>query len=204
MNIDQLIHDLESPTKCNETLQLIAQIMVDTDDRLIQRLTDLITTPEKIENTNRFVSILVNLSQPEFIPPLIEAIKNGNPSQTTWLADYMYALGSLLEEQDDWWKPEEEFVHLLGDWLSSTGGGEISWKAGIILSEVEHPATIEFLLRGAQDKELFHLTRICCVRGVMNHFREQAPSLLQKLANDPDPEVRGAVASASEFLQSQA
>jgi len=204
MNIDQVIQDLESPAKCNETLQLIAQIMVDTDPRLIQRLTDLITTPEKIEDTNRFASILEDLSQPEFIPPLIEAIKNGNPSETVWLADYMYALGNLLEEQDDWWVPEEEFVHLLGDWLFSTGGGEISWKAGIILAELEHPATLQYFIRGAKDQELLHLTRVCCIRGIMNHFREQAPSLLQKLADDPEPEVRDAVASASKFLKSRA
>lgn len=204
MNIEQVIQDLESPAKSNETLQLIAQIMVDTDERLIQKLTDLITTPEKIENTNRFASILEDLSQPEFIPPLIEAIKNGNPSETIWLADYMYDLGNLLGEQDDWWKPEEEFVHLLGDWLFSTGGGEISWKAGIILAELEHPATLQYFLRGAEDQGLLHLTRVCCIRGVMNHFRDQAPSLLKKLADDPEQEVRDAVASASEFLQRRA
>lgn len=190
MNIEQVIQDLESPAKCNETLQLIAQIMVDTDARLIQRFKDLITTPEKIEDTNRFASILEDLSQPEFIPPLIEAIKNGNPSDTIWLADYMYALGNLLEDQEDWWEPEEEFVHTLGDWLFSTGGGEISWKAGIVLAELEHPATLEYFLRGAQDQKLLHLTRVCCIRGIMNHFRDQVPSLLQKLANDPEPEVR--------------
>lgn len=204
MNIEQVIQDLESPAKCNETLQLIAQIMVDTDARLIQRLTDLIATPEKIENTNRFASILKYLSQPEFIPPLIEAIKISNPNETIWLADYMYALGNLLEEQDDWWEPEEEFVHLLGDWLFSTGGGEISYMAGIILEELEHPATLEYFFRGALDQGLMHLTRVCCIRGVVNHFRDQAPSLLQKLANDPEPKVRDAVASASEFLKSRA
>jgi HEAT repeat protein len=204
MNIDQVIQDLESSSKCNETLQLIAQIIVDTDARLIQRLTDLITTPEKIEDTNRFASILEDLSQPEFIPSLIEAIKNGNPSETIWLADYMYVLGNLLAEQDDWWEPEEEFVHLLGDWLFSTGGGEISWKAGIILAELEHPATLEYFLRGAEDQELLHLTRVCCIGGIMHHFRDQAPSLLQKLADDPKPEVREAVVNALEFLKSKA
>lgn len=204
MKIEHMIMDLESSSSCNETLVLLSQIISNTDPRLVQCLAKTIQKPEEIEDTNRFATLLDDLSQPDFIPPLIEAIYRGKPSETEWLADYMYVLGSLLEDQDDWWQPEEKFVHLLGDWLFSTGGGEISWKSAIILEELEHPATLEYFLKGAEAQELMHLTRVCCIRGVMNHFREQAPELLQKLANDPDQNVRDAVASAKEWLSREA
>jgi len=102
MNIDDLIADLDSILLRNDTLKLLSQIMIDSDPRLIQSLVNIIKTPQSIENTNRFASILKFVSKKEFIQPLIEVISQSKPHETPWLADYMYALQCLLEHQDDY------------------------------------------------------------------------------------------------------
>jgi hypothetical protein len=112
----------------------------------------------------------------------------------------MYALVSLLMDRDEFYPVEESFVHLMGDLLLRAGGGAISWKAGDIMAELLHPATREYLIRGAADKSLFHQTRIACIRGLMNQYREDAASVLSVLANDPNMSVREAVADAQRHL----
>jgi hypothetical protein len=203
MNIDDLIADLDSIILRNDTLKLLSQIMIDSDPRLIQSLVSIIKTPQSIEDTNRFASILKFVSKKEFIQPLIEVISQSKPHETPWLADYMYTLQCLLEDQDDYWEPDDSFVHLLGNWLLTTDGGEISWKAGLILAEIQHPSTRQYLLKGAFDQTLLHLTRAACIGGIVNHYRNEAVELLQQLANDPDTHVQETVASAQQFLNSR-
>ncbi len=83
----------------------------------------------------------------------------------------------------------------------NSGGGEISWKAADILSDVKCPASKEYLLKGAEATSLLHLTRISCVRGIVNLFREDAMPLLRRLMEDPDPFVREACHDAMEHLE---
>jgi HEAT repeat protein len=194
MNIAQLVAGLESDSERNDTLRLLKNVLVDKDDALIRSLTGIIGDPSSIEDTNGFASILEVLGSKAFIPPLIDAISNGSPLTTTWLADYMYALGELLRKREEYWPAEESFVHLMGDWLLSTGGGEISWKAGLILAEIVQPSTRDYLLRGAVDQSLFLQTRLACVKAIVNQYPTHAPEILEKLAADPEPYVRDAVA----------
>lgn len=201
MNIEQLLSDLNSPTEQNDALTLLENILVDTDPRLKQSLTKIISAPESIENTNKFASLLADLPSEEYVSPLIDVISRGEPGKTRWLGDYMYALDTQLRELDDWWPADENFVHLLGKWLLTTGGGEISWKSGITLPYLEHPATQEYFIKGATDTNLLHLTRVECVRGLVNHYREESMELLQKLLDDPEPKVKDAVADALEFIK---
>lgn len=204
MNINQLISSLHSTTERNDALNFLNQIVIDdTDPALTKCLIDLIKSPESVGNTNKFASLLKFFSEPDFIHPLIEIIQTGKPGETPWLADYMYALGSLLMNQDDCWEPEEAFVHLLGKWLHSTGGGEIAWKSAVILSQLSHPATRSYFISGAADSNIFHQARTACINGIVNHFRGEAIPLLEKLISDPEPEVSAEVARALEWLKSQ-
>lgn len=200
MNIDQMITDLKSKSGRNETLRLLGQIVVDTDPCIIENLTAIIRTPETIEDTNRFASLLVSLSHPDFIPPLVDSISQSDPNATPWLADFMYALEGVLRDHDEWLHVEESLVHLLGKWVFTTGGGEISCKAALILAEIEHPSTREYFMKGAFDQSLLHLTRVACIRGIVNHYRSEAKELLQALSTDFNEHVRDAVADAEQFL----
>jgi|GEM_PF-5619983 hypothetical protein len=202
MNLEQIVAELKSPTSRDETIKLIGQIL-DVDHYLVEALTALIEKPDEIKDTHGFASVLADLSQAEFIPPLIQSISQDEPGETPWLADYMYALGSILQDEDECWQPEERFVHLLGKWLHSTGGGEIAWKSAVILSQLDHPATRSYFVSGAADQSIFHQGRTACINGIMNHYREEAASLLQCLADDPEPVVREEVSRALEWLQSK-
>ena len=201
MNLDSLLTNLESTATMNDALTLLSQIVVDTDHALIRKLKQIISSPETIDNTNHFASIIDFFSHDDFIPPLIKTISKAELNTSPWLSDYMYALGSILMDRDDLWEPDEDFIHLLGNWLHSTGGGEISWKAAVILAHLKHSATRKYFLSGSVDNSLFHQTRIACINGIMNHYPEDAPVLLKKLENDPEKEVREEVARAIEWLK---
>lgn len=202
MNIDQLTTALFAQSERNNALQFLESLVVDVDERLVGCLVTIIEDPTSVEDTNRFASLLADLGAEPFIAPLIRAISRGAPP-SRWLADYMYALGSLLAAHDGLYPVQDSFVHLLGSWLLSTGGGEISWKAGLIMERLDNSATREYLMRGAADESLFHQTRIACIGGLMNQYREGVETVLTTLSNDPDNRVRDAVADASKFLKEE-
>ncbi|MCV6639415.1 hypothetical protein [Candidatus Albibeggiatoa sp. nov. NOAA] len=201
MNIAELISCLDDENKLNETLELIEDIIIDTPDSLTSKLRQLIAFPEKIENTNRFASLLSDLYSEEYIEPLIQTIARANLEEAAWLSDYMYALGNCLDELDEAYIPEESFVHLLGDWLLNTNGGEISWKSAIILENLEHPQCITYYEQGALSKGLFHQSRIACLSGLVNEFGMSKLEVYQELLKDDDPEVHGAAQSAIKWLE---
>lgn len=201
MDVDTLVSSLGLMSEKNDALRLLESIVVDKDRRLTQQLAQVIREPAAIDDTNRFASLLVDLPSGEYIEPLTEAIASSAPGVSSWLSDYLYALGSLLEGYDEDYVPNDEFVHKLGTWLTTTGGGEISWKSGIILSEVASQVAYDYLFQGARDSALFHQTRIVCIRGVVNHFQSEAEALLSELINDPSEQVREAAHDAVAWLK---
>jgi hypothetical protein len=203
MNLGHLLAALSVPSERNGALRFLESLVVDTDERLLQQLSGIVGEPASIEDTHSFALLLADLGAESFIAPLIESI-SGATVGCAWLADYMYALGSLLSDRrvarDGFYRSEESFVHILGNWLLSTGGGEISWKAGNIMAELEHPSTRDYLLRGAAAENLFHQTRIACISGIVNHYPSEAPALLDRLSTDSDDHIREAVADARKWL----
>lgn len=200
MNIAELISSLEDDSSLNETLELLEDIVVDTPDALISRLQDLISSPEKIANTNRFASLLSASYSEKFVEPLIQTIVSAVPGETAWLGDYMYALGNCLDELEDRYVPEESFVHLLGDWMLNTEGGEISWKASVILASLQHPQCAPYYEQGALSGDLFHQTRIACLGGLVNTFGNEKQEIYQRLLDDEEQEVRESAQRAVEWL----
>ena len=201
MHIDQVLAGLVSEAERNDTLGFLESLVVDRDERLVACLARIIKEPSSIESTSRLANLLVALGSEAFIPPLIEVISKGSPGTSPWLADYMYALGSLLADCDEYWLAEEDFVRLLGEWLLSSGGGEISWKAGVILAEIKHPASRPYLLRGATDQSLFHQTRIHCVRAIVGQYPDDAPAILEQLSADADKHVRETVSKQQQWMK---
>jgi hypothetical protein len=207
MNIDQLIEELSNENKRNSSLELLAKIVVDNDLTLIRKFVEIISHPSKIENTNRFASILVEMPSEEYIAPLVDMILQAEIGVSTWLADYLYVLGDLLDESEDFVDVKEEFVHLLGFWLSSTAGGEISWKAGIVLAAVKNESANAYLRDGAKNISLFVGTRTACLRGYVNKNRNgknasaDAIKLLEELVADTEEEIRDEANDAIAWLQ---
>lgn len=203
LNLEDLFEGLSETRDCNEGLSVLYDLYVDRVGELVAHVGKLIDSPESINDTNRFASLLVELGREEFLAPLMAVIGRGVPGESKWLADFMYALIRLQEYE---WEGEgrteagEDFVHLLGAWILSTGGGEISWKAATLLAQIGHPTSRAYFFQGAVDEDLFHLTRIECLRGVVNHFRDEADDLIAGLVGDQEPEVREAALAARGFL----
>lgn len=185
----------------NNALRLLAGRKGALDERLAAPFAEIIRDPMSIEDPHSFASLLVKMDAELFIDPLIDSISTAVPGESNWLADYMYALIILLMNREDCYPVTESFVHLLGGWLLSTGGGEISWKAGDLLAEVENQATRDYLIRGISDESLFSETRIACMRGIVNQYREDAEHVLSAVANDPDLKLRDASASALKHIK---
>lgn len=200
MKIEQLIENLGVDEHLNESLQLITDIIVDTPVSFEERIAEIIATPEKIFNTNRFASLLSDLPSERYIQPLIIEVSKSTPGKTPWLRDYMYALFNLLDELDEAYVPETDFVDLLGYWLFNTGGGEISWKSAMILSSLDHPQTVKYCKPALISTDLFHQTRIACLRSVVNSCGMAELELYQNLLQDPEKEVREAVQKAMSWL----
>ena len=170
MKLDDLLDSFESEDEFNDSLSLLYSLTVKTDSRLIGKLTDLIKSPSSIENTDAFASLLSEFACEEFVAPLVETISKAELGRELWLADYLYALGTVLSFDDIKFDFDESFVHLLGNWLQNSGGGELAWKSAIILSEINHPACREYYVKCVKDTEQFHQTRIACLGGLVNQY----------------------------------
>lgn len=125
--------------------------------------------PDKIENTNRFASLLADLKTDIFVDNLILKIQEGVPGTTRWLADYMYALGCIFDDIDYYYGVDDNFAHKLGNWMLNTQGGEISWKSGIILSNVDNDNIFDYLETAVKDKTLFFMTRTACLERLISN-----------------------------------
>jgi hypothetical protein len=203
MQIQRLIEFIQEDSSRDETLHLLFSILEGKNNELIEAFSTLIKNPEIIGNTNEFASILLKMPSEKYIPNLVQEISKSIPGTTKWLGDYMYTLVDLLEEREDYFPAEESFVNLMGEWIFGTGGGEISWKAADILSNLAHPYTKPYFLRGVTDKSLFHLTRIACLRGIIGHFRDDADAILIDLISDSNERVKKEAIDAQKWLQSR-
>ena len=187
----------------NATLRSLAELKSIPDECFVGPLAEIINEPTSIDDTNSFASLLVKMGSELFISPLINSISKAIPGESSWLADYMYALNEILMDREEYYPADEIFVHLLGKWLFSTGGGEISWKAGTILAEIKNEATRDYLIRGAADPLLFHGTRIACIRGIINHYRGDAQDVISTVIDDSDRRVKDAALDAQQYLKSR-
>jgi hypothetical protein len=203
MRIGNLVDQLNSIETQNESIELLVDIVVDTNNELIDAIKNIIYKPDNIKNTNRFASLLVEIPSDDYIKPLIDMIKKAELNVSGWLADYMYALGCLLEERDDSWDADDEIVQKLGNWMLHTNGGEISWKASEILEQMNNPITKEIYINGANNSELFILTRHACIRGLVNRHRSEAVNILEGMANDPIEEIQIHAKQAIDFINNQ-
>jgi hypothetical protein len=201
MKLDDLLYSFDSEDEVNDSLSLLHSVTVEIDSRLISKLTDLIKSPSSIENTHAFASLLREFACEEFVAALVETISQAEPGREIWLADYLYALGTVLSFDDIKFDFDESFVHLLGNWLQNSGGGEIAWKSAIILAEINHPACREYYVKGVKDTEQFHQTRIACLGGLVNQYGLMEVDLYRDLEKDEDPIFSEALQRAIMFME---
>jgi hypothetical protein len=182
-------------------LDTLFSVLVEPDKILIETFINLIRDPDTIEDTNRFASILVALQCNEFINPIVEIIYSRTHQIPTWLSDYLYALGSILEDNNPEYQFQDYFIHQLGFWIQSANV-EVSWKSAVVLSNIDNPLCYDYYITGVRNTMLFHQTRIACLNGIVNHYGLKEWSLYQELLLDPDPVFQESVRDAIEYLGS--
>lgn len=203
IQFDQLVAGLRDVSQIDTTLDTIKQVLFDREELLIDELATLIKHPGQIKNTHQFASILAEYNSAKFIPNLIAVLQQSQAANSPYLGDYLYALVSVLNSHEEAHDFDDEFTGLLAHWLLQTGGGEVAWKAADILSWNRNPLALAALLTGAKQAALFDMARHACLRGVVNHFPEQAPALLAALLDDENQEIREHAQSARDWLASR-
>jgi site-specific DNA-adenine methylase len=179
-------------TNINEKLVILYDLLVDNFATLEAELKDLISTPDKIENTNRFASFLTNLNKSTFIDPLLLAIslsEKGDP----WLTDFLYAAINLLDENsaDDEFEIPENLIGKLQVWVIDNKG-ELAWKAANLLKYYDSESAEEIQLKKLEERDDFFLTYAECILGLLRYNKDKHWELVRQISTDEtrDEELR--------------
>ena len=176
-------------TDINQKLDTLYDFLVDNYPTLKAELIDLIRNPSRIQNSNKFSSLIGDLKDSSYIEPLLAQISlagNNDP----WLTDFLYALTELLDESS----VSEEFtmpkglINKLENWiLDSTG--ELPWKAATLLKFYDSDQAEAIQLKKL-DQEDFFLTHVECVLGLVRRNKAKYIELVREIANDQKRDER--------------
>lgn len=176
----------------HKKLETLYDLLVDNFTPLAVELKTLIAHPERIDNTNKFASLLSELKNSTFIDPLLLKISQAERN-SPWLGDFLYAVINLLEESSihEEYDIPEQLIHRLEDWLLHYKD-EISWKSADLL-KFYHSATAERIqLTKLEERGDFFMTYAACLNGLLRYNKEKHWPLMQQIATDPtrDEELR--------------
>jgi hypothetical protein len=204
---ERLAHP-ESRNDALEDLERVDGERAELDAGVLAQVSAIIREPQSVTDIRKFASLLVDLDAEDFISPLVEMISADPEGGSAYTASCMYALGCILDESEYACEHPEEFfpssfVAQLGRWLLNTRGGELSWKAGIVLDNIRIPQAFELMRQGAADTSLFFQTRIHCIHGLVNGRGVSELPFLDSLVGDSGPMFHEALADAIAFLREQ-
>ena len=96
MTIDDFYNHFNDLPSVTQRVDLLWEILVKKDQRLIRRLVYLIKHPLLVENHNRFAAVLRELNQEPFIQPLFDLITETLPQEPEWIYEYLLTLEGLV------------------------------------------------------------------------------------------------------------
>jgi len=168
----------------NQKLDVLYDLLVDNLPELTTELKSLILNPDKINNTNKFASLLVELKNPDFINPLLEKISLSVKGDT-WLSDFLYAAINLFDEssENDIFKVPENLINKLEDWILNNSG-ELSWKAANLLKFYESKSAEKIQLKKLEERSDFFLTYVECILGLLRYNNDKYVELVEQIAAD--------------------
>ncbi|MEO7211585.1 hypothetical protein [Mucilaginibacter sp.] len=179
-------------TDINHKLDLLYDLLVDNFTILKNELIGLIAQPGKIDNTNKFASLLSELKNSDFIGPLLYQISLADRNDI-WLTDYLYAAINLLEESsfDDEFAVPPNFIAKLEAWIINNKG-ELAWKAANLLKYLESEQAERIQLKKLEERGDFFLTYVECILGLLRYNKAKHMSMAKQIAEDEtrDNELR--------------
>jgi len=171
-------------TDTNHKLNILYDLLVDNFAILKTELIDLIAQPSKIDNTNKFASLLSELKNPDFIAPLLLQISLAERN-VAWLTDYLYAAINLIEESsfDDEFDVPPNFISKLESWIIDNKG-ELSWKAANLLKYFESESAEKIQLKKLEERGDFFLTYAECILGLLRYNKTKHIHIAKDIAAD--------------------
>jgi hypothetical protein len=168
----------------NEKLEILYDLLVDNFEILETELKILITSPERIKNTNKFASLLSDLKRPAFIGPLLQKISTAEKGDV-WLTDFLYAAINLLEEWDSDGEiaTPDSLVEKLGGWIIGNTG-ELAWKAAGLLKFSTSVEAEKIQLTKLKERGDFFLVYVECILGLVWYNKRKYIKLVKQIAND--------------------
>jgi hypothetical protein len=167
-----------------QKLELLYDFLVDNSKLLETELIQLIDSPEKIKDTNKFASLLSELKNPTFIEPLLQKISLASKGDM-WLKDYMYAVINLLNESSS----EQEFdipenlIDNLKIWVLNNTG-ELAWKSANLLKFYETEQAEKIQLKKLEERGDFFLTYAECILGLLHYDSAKHIDLVRQISID--------------------
>ena len=175
-----------------QKLNILYDLLVDNYAPLEDELIELIYNPGKIEDTNKFASLLSKLNSSEFINPLLKQISVANKDDS-WLSDYLYAVIQLLEESsvNEEFNFPENLIDKLEEWIINNNG-ELSWKAANVLKFYESESAERVQLKKLEGYDDFFLTYVECILGLLHYNKDKHLELVERISKDSarDEELR--------------
>ncbi len=168
----------------NQKLHILYDLLVDNFAILKTELIDLIAEPNRIDNTNKFASLLSELKNSDFITPLLLQISLADRG-ASWLTDYLYAAINLLGESslNDKFDVPPNFISKLESWIIDNQG-ELSWKAANLLKYLESESAEKIQLKKLEERGDFFLTYVECILGLLRYNKAKHIHIAKEIAAD--------------------
>jgi hypothetical protein len=173
----------------NEKLDILYDLLVENYPTLQAELINLIQNPSRIQDSNKFSSLISDLKDSSYIEPLLAQInlaENNDP----WLTDFLYALIELLDESSvsDEFAMPKGLISKLENWILDHTG-ELPWKAAALLKFYDSDQAEAIQLKKL-DQEDFFLTHVECVLGLVHRNKAKYIELVGQIAKDQKRDER--------------
>jgi hypothetical protein len=171
-------------TYIDQKLELLYDLLVDNFKTLEIELKNLISDPVRIENTNKFASLLVNLKNPAFKDPLLWQISFATKGDV-WLTDFLYAVIRLLDEScvNDEFEMPTNLIDKLETWVLDNKN-ELAWKSANLLKFFESERVEKIQLKKLEERGDFFLTYAECILGLLRFDKDKHMALVKQIALD--------------------
>ena len=174
----------------NQKIEIIYELLVDNFSSLEIDLKELILNPERINDTNKFASLLSELKNFTFINPLLLKISLSEKGDF-WLTDFLYAVNNLFDESslNDKFDIPPLLIDKLRIWILDNKG-ELAWKASNLLKFYETESSEEIQLKKLEEKDDFLLTYIKCILGLLHYNSEKHIDLVRQISLDETRDIK--------------
>lgn len=184
------ITSIPTTTDINDKLIILYDVLVDNSKVFEQEIIELISQPNKIDNTNKFTSLLGDLKNNAFVEPVLLQISRGKKGDV-WLCDFLYAAIKMLDEgsEEDEFATPKNLVSKLGSWIVNNTG-ELAWMAaGLLKFNTGKPAE-KIQLQKLEERGDFFLAYVECILGLLRHNESKHLPLIKQIAADETRDIK--------------